>query len=251
MSTSTRTTTTEPGVEESHHQLSVVMPVYNEEAVLEEVVTDIRVQILDKVDDSELVIVNDRSTDGTAEILDKLADDPRIRVHHSPVNRGHGPTLRDAIERADGSWVFHLDSDGQFVPGEFWDFWDRREQADLLLGVRVDRQDPRHRLLLTTVVRFVISLLVMKRIRDANVPFKLMSRAMLDDLRPLIDTAALAPSIMFVMGAALRGWNIKEIPVTHLARPHSASWLRLGKLARFSLRGLMEILSFRFRAKRA
>lgn len=232
--------------------LSIVMPVYNEAEVIQSVVGSFVTDVLDKFGDRvEFVVVDDCSTDGTAKLLDGLAArDHRIVVEHSAVNGGHGPSLVRAIELSSGSWIFHADSDGQFVPGDFWALWERREEADLVLGVRAQRNDPRHRLLLTRIVRLGVAALAGRRITDANVPFKLFRRALWDELRPLMPAKTLAPSILLSLGAGARDRRMIEVPVTHLARPHGVSTLRLWRLVRFSLAGLQQMLSFRWQLAR-
>ncbi len=232
-------------------RVSVVMPVYNEAPVIARVVEELQEQILDKLEDAELVIVNDASTDATPSILDGIAAaDSRIVVEHARENRGHGPTLRQAMDRAGGEWIFHIDSDRQFVAGDFWSLWGRRHEMDLVLGYRAERHDPRHRLLLTRVVRFVTSMLAGRRLRDANVPFKLIARPAWERLAPIIPADTLAPSIFISLGAAALGMRMVEVPVQHLAREHGPSTLRLWRLVRFSLTGLKQLIVFRASIRR-
>lgn len=224
------------------------MPVYNEEPVIDAVVSEVRSDILDELLDAELVIVDDCSTDSTPSLLDAAsASDPRVTVVHAEQNRGHGPALTRAISLTNGQWIFHLDSDRQFVAEDFWLLWEERHDADLVLGVRAERQDPAHRLLLTKVVRMAASAMAGRRLEDCNVPFKLFRREVWDDLADDIGEEALAPSIMLAVGAARRGWRIEEVAVRHLPREHSPSTLRLGRLVRFSLRGLRQLTTFRLR----
>ena len=232
--------------------LSIVMPVYNEAPVIKKVVAGLITAIADRIDGAEIVIVDDCSTDGTYEILRRLADaDPRLCVERNERNSGHGPTMRRAIELSTGERIFHIDSDGQFVPEDFWRLWSRRDHADLVLGVRAVRHDPRHRLLLTRLVRLAVRMISGKPMGDPNVPFKLFRRALWDDARAFIAPDALAPSIMLAIVAAVRGWTMAEVEVTHLARPHGVSTLRLLRLARFSARGLSQIVALRARLGRA
>lgn len=232
-------------------QVSVVMPVYNEAEVIQRVVAGFVSDVLDRLDDAEIVLVDDRSTDATPGLLDELAErNPRIRVEHSPVNSGHGPSMCRAIELSRGRWVFHADSDGQFVSGDFWSVWERRHDGDLVLGVRAERHDPRHRLFLTRIVRLGVALLAGRRITDANVPFKLFGRELWDELDDAMPKPTLAPSILLAVGTAALGRRIVEVPVTHLARPHGSSTLRLWRLVRFSLAGLRQLVEFRMRLRR-
>lgn len=233
-------------------KLSVVMPVYNEADVIDRVIEELEADVVSRFDDAELIVVDDASTDGTGRTLDELAArHPRLRVEHAAQNAGHGPSVLRALELAQGDWIFQLDSDRQFDVRDFWKLWERRQDADLVLGVRAGRHDPRHRLVLTRIVRAVVSLLAGRRVRDANVPFRLLRRAVWEDLRPAVASRPLAPSILVTLGAVARGWRVVEVPVRHLPREHGTSTLRALRLVRFSLRGLLQLFSFRYALARA
>jgi glycosyltransferase involved in cell wall biosynthesis len=225
--------------------LSVVMPVYNEAAGVADVMADIRRHILDVVPGSDLVVVDDHSTDDTATVLEGIArTDARIRVLVNDVNVGHGRTTRRAMDASTGQWIFHLDSDGQVDVSEFGLLWEQRSNHDLVLGMRVHRHDPLHRLVLTRLTRAVVSLLARRWVRDGNVPFKLIRRSLYDHLRAAIPETAFAPSIMIVIGAHRSHARVAEIETTHLRRTHGRSTLRLKRLAVAVGRSLVETLDF-------
>ena len=229
----------------SRPPLSVVMPVYNEAAGVKDVVTDVVASVLDAVPGSELVIVDDRSTDDTLAILRELAAlDPRIRVLANDVNVGHGRSVRRGMDATTGEWIFHLDSDGQVVVSEFALLWERRDQGELVLGVRVSRQDPLHRRMLTRVTRALVSALARQPVRDANVPFKLIQRSLYEHLQPSIPETTFAPSILLVLGAHRSGARVTEVPTTHLPRAHGQSTLRPARLAKVIVRCARETLQF-------
>ncbi len=94
-------------------KLSILMPVYNEE----ERIADALKQALavDYPCETELVVVNDGSRDGTAEILDG-ADDPRLRVIHHPRNAGKGAAIKTAVDSANGDYMVILDADLEYDP---------------------------------------------------------------------------------------------------------------------------------------
>ena len=233
-------------------RVSVVVPVYNEAPVIESVLDEIASEILDRLPGSELVVVDDHSSDETPRLLDSRARaDGRVRVCRCEQNRGHGPAVATAVTLSTGAWVFHLDSDGQVEARDFWTLWERRADADLLLGVRADRRDPRHRLLLTSVVNGVVSALAGRRVRDANVPLKLFRREVWDDVAPFMPSPPLAPSILLATGASVRSWRLIELPVTHRARTRGRSSLRALRLLMFSLHGLHQLFAFRLALARA
>ncbi len=94
-------------------KLSILMPVYNEEAFLAEALKQsLAVAYPCEV---ELVVVNDGSKDRTAEILD-ACDDPRLRAVHHPKNKGKGAAIKTAVDSADGDYMVILDADLEYDP---------------------------------------------------------------------------------------------------------------------------------------
>ena len=98
--------------------LSVIMPVYNEEATLAEVVR----QVLDapcKLK-KEIILVDDCSSDGSWRIAQSLAkEDQRIRVFHHHINRGKGAAVRTAIRQMRGKYAIIQDADLEYDPKEY------------------------------------------------------------------------------------------------------------------------------------
>lgn len=232
--------------------LSVVVPVYNEEGAIEALVQDFERELLPLVESIEVIVVDDASTDETPQILERLAHGRAwLHVHRAEQNAGHGASVLRGLGLAQGEWIFQNDSDGQCVVADFPQLWNRRHECDLALGVRVQRRDPLHRLALTRVVRMATSALAGQRIADANTPFRLLRRVAWEDLRPLIAPETLAPSILVTLGSFARGWRVIEVSVTHLPRERGTSTLRKLRLVRFSLRGLGQLLAFRYQLARA
>ncbi len=225
--------------------LSVVMPVYNEAKGVADVVAEVVRHVLDVVPTSELLIVDDCSTDETPAVLYGIAcRDSRVRVLVNDVNLGHGRTTRRAMDASTGDWIFHLDSDGQVDVSEFPLLWGLRHDHDLVLGMRITRHDPVHRLVLTRLTRVTVSALARHWVRDANVPFKLIRASLYEHLRPSMPETAFAPSIMIVLGAYRSGARIAEVETTHLRREHGRSTLRLTRLAVAVGRSALETVNF-------
>ena len=112
--------------------LYIVMPAYNEEANIEEVIEQWH-PVCEKINaegnEAKLVIANDGSKDGTFAITQQLKDKyPYLEPLDKP-NSGHGATVlylyRYAIEHG-ANYVFQTDSDGQTLPEEFWQMWENR-----------------------------------------------------------------------------------------------------------------------------
>jgi glycosyltransferase involved in cell wall biosynthesis len=97
-------------------KLSILMPVYNERATLESAVK--RVLDVDYPVDIELVIVDDGSTDGTRDLYQQWAEEPRIRLHEKASNGGKGSAIRKGAELATGDYVIMCDADLEYAPEE-------------------------------------------------------------------------------------------------------------------------------------
>ena len=96
-------------------KLSVLIPVYNEERTIEQVVRAVHAVDLDK----EVVVVDDASTDGTPAILARLREEGLIRDFRQPHNQGKGAALRLAIAQAQGEICVIQDADLEYQPSDF------------------------------------------------------------------------------------------------------------------------------------
>jgi len=98
-------------------KLSVIIPAYNERSTIEEVIR--RVLAVPLKMEREIIVVDDGSYDGTAEILKALEDEKIIKVHTSLVNQGKGAALRVALEHVTGEIVLIQDADLELDPNEY------------------------------------------------------------------------------------------------------------------------------------
>lgn len=250
--------------QENHAALTVVMPAYNEQAGIKQAVDEIREGVLDRVPGATLIVVNDGSRDATGPILNRLADsDDRINVVHQP-NAGHGPAVWRGLEQATGEFVLLVDSDRQIPLAALASFleypFDDRglhrihpdrplaaisEHYDAVLGVRVRRHDPLHRLLLTRLVRLAVRLLFGIRLRDANVPFKLLRRTAWLEARGVIPSDTLTPSLFLAVFLTRKGFKVSEREVPHRERQTGEVSIRRWKLLKFCARAFGQLIAFR------
>jgi len=164
--------------------LVVVMPIYNEEANISDVIAQWSECLLALEIPFQLVALDDGSRDRTHEILLRLESDhpDRLCVVSKP-NSGHGSTCRigyDIAVHSTAEWVLQIDSDGQCDPKHFADFWSRRDQFDCIFGLRTSRDDGMARVVTSAICRFASSLICGQDLRDPNVPYRLMRRGTLE-----------------------------------------------------------------------
>jgi len=224
-------------------QLSVIMPVYNEEGAIVPAVEEVQRHVLNLVPGSQLVVVNDGSRDRTPELLDKVAAvDSRIKVIHQP-NGGHGSALLTGLNAASGEYLFLIDSDRQIPLDDFSKAWSLvMAGRDAVFGVRRRRFDPAFRLYLSRLIRESVNVLFRVHLQDPNAPFKLFRRAIWNDARECVPEDTLAPSLFLAVVAKAHGYNIVELDVTHRERDTGEVTLRHFRLMKFCARASLQLI---------
>nr|MCR5147520.1 glycosyltransferase family 2 protein [Eubacterium sp.] len=158
--------------------LYIVMPAYNEEDNITNVVEQWYKVLEGKSDESRLVIADYGSKDHTHEILLKLKETrfPQLELLESD-NQFHGPkviALYDYAIRKNADYIFQTDSDGQTNPEEFGAFWEERNKYEAIFGNRTSRGDGKDRAFVEKVVCFLLKMYFGVKVPDANAPFRLM-----------------------------------------------------------------------------
>lgn len=236
--------------------LAVVIPVYNEEAVIEEVITSwgrFLQAYLGPQTPFRIVVVNDGSKDSTPQILDRLSPAlPFLQVVHQK-NSGHGAAVLNGYKIAAGlapEWVFQTDSDNQFLPDDFPKLWERRGESNFILGHRQKRYDDANRLVITRIVRAVNLALFGVYIVDSNIPYRLIKGDYLPKLLAALPPNPFAPNIFLSVLAKLDGNDLMSIPVTHKERETGQVSIIKWKLLKVCLRTTRELAEFSASLKR-
>lgn len=199
-------------------KLSILMPVYNEQATVATVVE--RVLAVDYGCDIELVIVDDGSADGTAPILDALADS-RLSVHRHQVNQGKGAAIRTAASKATGDYMVICDADLEYSPEELPKLLAPvlAGEAEVVYGTRSFGSHTAYSfwyVMGNKAVTFVANALYDTWISDLETCFKMMP---LELYRSLDVRSAGFGMEAEVTGKLLkRGYRPYEIPISYRAR---------------------------------
>lgn len=149
--------------------LSLVVPAYNEEALLESSVRLLRAALDELGLAAEIIIVNDGSRDATAAVADALARDlPRVRVHHQ-ANQGIGSAFRAGVALASGGYVMLWPADMPPVASDLAPYSDRFGRADVIVGCRRHRAGYNPLMLVNAwLYPRLVTLLFGLRLRDVN-----------------------------------------------------------------------------------
>ncbi len=221
--------------------LYIVIPAYNEEETIRQVVDDWYPVIEKAGAESRLVIINDGSRDSTYEVLCECAKTRPGLVPMTKENSGHGSTLLYGYQYAllhGADYVFQTDSDGQTLPGEFAVFWEQREQYDMLIGCRNKREDGFSRIVVTKVLKLVIKLCFKVSVKDANTPFRLMRAQTLKAEITYVPKDFFLSNVLLTVLFTKHGRRILYIPITFRPRQggkNSINLPRIFKIGRQSL----------------
>ncbi|MEQ8765650.1 MAG: glycosyltransferase [Planctomycetota bacterium] len=209
--------------------VSVVVPVYNEEANIEELVRRIRSALEARVGRFEIVLVDDGSRDRSLELMHRLADRyGEIVAVELQRNFGQHAAILAGLEHCRGDVVVTLDADLQNPPEEIPKLLDKvAEGYDVVGGWRALRQDSRVRLLASRLINRVTSRMVGVDMRDYGCMLRAYTRPIVDRLREGHERSTFIPAL-----ATLFTKKVIEIPVAHDARTDGPSRYSLGRLIR-------------------
>ena len=213
--------------------LSIFFPAYNDSGTIASLVITALRTARTLTPDHEVIVVNDGSKDGTADILDELAGlYPQVRVVHHESNRGYGGALRTGFATATRELVFYTDGDAQYDPAEMAALWRRFDDTvDLVNGYKISRSDPLHRVIIGRVYHHTVRLLFGLTVRDVDCDFRMMRRSIFETVRLEKNSGVICLEMMKKITDA--GFRIAEVPVHHYHRAYGKSqFFNFGRLYR-------------------
>lgn len=263
----------------NYESLYVIIPAYNEEDTIEEVMSD-WYKVISRIDREEnfdasvggtvwsdelledavleepdpagnvphegsprLVIVNDGSKDATRARVEAFAKDHPMVILLNKENGGHGKAIHYGYDYAlnhGADYIFQTDSDGQTNPEEFYDFWRMRHSCDCLIGWRNHREDGSSRIFVTNVLKLVVFLTFHVWVTDANTPFRLMTRRALSDaLRAVPDWANLTNVDLSALFVKM-GYHVKFRPITFRPRQGGVNSISMKKIWKIGFQAIHE-----------
>ncbi|MBW2971269.1 glycosyltransferase family 2 protein [Candidatus Woesearchaeota archaeon] len=199
---------------ENKEGISLVILVYNRADVIEGIIREFFEKVISKVPNSEFIIAEDGSTDGTKEILAKLKKELPIRLVQGKERKGYIKAMTDSMRAPRREIVFRSDADGEHLPEDFWKLYPKIDDYDAVVGYKVNRK-PYYRLVISRVNNFFIGLLFGLWLKDANCGFLLIRKKVIDDVVDDVGTLRWAINAEVLIRAKQKGYSITQVPVQH------------------------------------
>lgn len=223
--------------------LYIVIPAYNEEENIENVVREWH-EIVEKIgQNSKLVVIDDGSKDNTYKKLCELKRELKQLEPISKANEGHGATVlygyNYALENK-ASYIFQTDSDGQTIPDEFWNFWNQRKKHSAIIGYRNHRQDGFSRIIVTKTLKLVLFLIFKLNITDANTPFRLIDYKTLKKYYSRIPEKFNLSNVMLTVLMMDGKENVEFIPITFRPRQGGINSINLKKISKIGIQAVKD-----------
>jgi glycosyltransferase involved in cell wall biosynthesis len=205
-------------------EISVVVPAYNELESLGPLFSELRLALAATGRTWELLVVDDGSTDGTAEALaTEAARDPRVVPLVLEKNAGQSAALAAGLSRVRGDIVVTLDADLQNDPADLPRLLAALANADVVSGVRAKRNDSWVRLVSSRIANSVRRAVLGDPVTDIGCSFKAYRREVLEGLPMFVGVHRFLPAL-----CVFRGARFTEVELHHRARQHGVSKYGVG-----------------------
>ena len=199
--------------------ISIVIPVFNEESSLKELYTQLS-EALIIYESYEIIFVDDGSYDNSFNILKEIANiDIRVSIIQLNKNYGKADALSAGFDKANGDVIVTLDSDLQDDPFEIPHLIEKLQEGwDLVSGWKKNRKDPLNKKIPSKIFNFITRLFTGVNIHDFNCGFKAYKSKVANTLDIYGGLYRYIPAIV-----GQKGFSVTEIPVNHRSRKYGKS----------------------------
>lgn len=231
--------------EESHlpvleRAVSIVVPAFNEGAHVGEQIRKISDAMQDTGWDYEILLVDDGSTDGTAE----AGISEGVRVLRNRRNRGYGASLKRGIGAAKHPWILIIDADGTYPASSIPDLLERADESEMVVGARItaQRRIPLIRRPAKWFLTWLASYLAKEKLPDLNSGLRLIRRDLVETYRHLLPSG-FSFTTTITLAATCDDHEVAYVPIDYLERQGNSK-IRPGHAFEFLLLVLRIIVFF-------
>ena len=226
-------------------ELIVVLPIYNEEEIIQTVIKDWVTTLRALSIDFELRAYNDGSTDATLRKLQEIAPIYQELTIIDKRNAGHGPTILKGYRDADASYIFQVDSDNEMKAKYFEDLWKERANYDFIIGRRAfSFKVPFPRRVVSFMAKKVVHFFYGKGIFDVNAPYRLMRKDQFVSIYAAIPSDTFAPNVI-ISGMAIRQkLRVKDCFIPTDFRATGTVSIQRIKLLKVAMQSFRETIAF-------
>lgn len=200
-------------------ELSIIVPIYNEEENIRLLYETILNSITDKIEQFEIILVNDGSVDNSYHLLEQISlDDDRVHIIHFEKNYGQTSAIWAGMKIASGKYISLMDADLQTNPRDILKLYPYLDTYDFINGNRNNRQDSFIKKISSIVGNSFRNFITKDTIQDTGCPMKLFKREIIDCLFLFEGMHRFLPTL-----AKINGYSVIEIPVSHQKRKFGKS----------------------------
>lgn len=232
-------------------KLAVIIPVYNEEEIIEKVLEDWSFHLNKLKIDYKIFIFNNASEDNTLSVIEKVSkNNPNIIIINKK-NEGHGSSILKGYKENAKSfdWLFQVDSDNEMGAENFICLWENRADYDFLIAKRINRKQNLSRKIVSLVSRWCINLFYGKGPWDVNCPYRLIKTEKFIDLFNLIPDNNLSPNLILSGYIAKKRIKFYEHPIACAPRKTGKVSLQKWTLLKVSAKSFWQTILFSFIVK--
>lgn len=222
----------------------MILPVYNEVKSIGLIIKELYYEIGNKVK-MEIIVREGGSTDGTKEALIKLSQSIPMKPILQEEKGGYMSDVKDGLRQANTDYVLFIDSDGQYVASDFWKLYEKRDNYDMIIGYKIKRVDPPHRIFLSKVFHTMVRALFKLPLHDPDCGYRIIKKRVIDSVVEEVKFLEYSFWTEFTIRAFKEGFKLLEIPIQHRRRLSGGTKLytpsKLLKIIVFQLVGLFKL----------
>lgn len=224
-------------------RISVIAPVYNEKENIKRFIEKVEIALKKRFDSYEIILIDDGSTDGSKELLDREAErNGHVKVYHFTKNNGQTAALAAGFKVCTGDFVVTMDSDLQTDPEDIYILLAYINEYDMVNGRRATREDGINKKISSLIGNRMRNLITGDNIKDTGCPLKLFKKEVVETFYLYEGMHRFLPTL-----SKINGFKVIEVPVRHYDREYGQS--KYGVFNRL-FKGLKDAFAVRWMKKR-